>query len=178
MNLRLLLTGIIVGCVILTCPVTGFAQKKKSSKASAAKTAEPPKPDAATEKRAAAQQLSVQLKGLTQFLYVFGGVTKSFEQVEEASDTEGIPATAIRKTEKTRGVLAESIRNLRGNLERLENDFSQKSNLRPYFHYLIGVSDLATQAETQVNDGQLKEAGQSLLKLSNQLAETLAGLQD
>ncbi len=178
MNLRLLLTGIIVGCVILTCPVMGFAQKKKSSKAAPAKTSQPPKPDAAAEKRVAAQQLSVQLKGLTQFLYVFGGVTRSFEHVEEATEGEGVPASAIRKTEKTRSVLAESIRNLRGNLEQLENDFSQKSNLRPYFHYLIGVSDLATQAEAQVNDGQLKEAGQSLLKLSNQLAETLAGLQD
>ncbi|MBX7219952.1 MAG: hypothetical protein K1Y36_08395 [Blastocatellia bacterium] len=164
---------------------TTLAQKARSSKKpkttkSAPAPAAPVKTanTAAAEKRAGAQQIAVQLKGMTQFLYVFGGITKGFEAVEEASDANNVPSSVTRKTERTRYALADTIRTIQGNLERLENDFSSSSNLRPYFHFIVGAADTAALSQRQVKDGQLKEAGQSLIKIANQLTEALAGMQD
>jgi hypothetical protein len=164
---------------LLAAPVSGSAQRRrKSTSRRPAPAADAPAVDLAaeTDRRAAAGRVAEQIKVLTHFLYLLGGVVKSVESVDKAAQANNVPASATQQTERSKTTIRESIRNVQSGLTQLENEFSAKPSLRPYFHLVIGVSEIANQATQQADAGQFDQAGRSLLRAVDKLADALAAM--
>ena len=67
---------------------------------------------------------------------------------------------------------------MRVGLEQLENDFSWKSSLRPYYHKVLGVADLGATADELATANKVDPAGQTIIKVVNRLEAVLLAMQD
>jgi hypothetical protein len=124
----------------------------------------------------ARERLATQIKTLTQFLYLLGGVTKGIESADQAARERNASSLAIEQNDRNKTKVKESIRNVREGLERLETDFRINQALKNYYAYLSGVAMIAETAENQAAANRFDEAGRSLLKAVNQLADALAAM--
>jgi hypothetical protein len=124
------------------------------------------------------EQIAAQIKALTQFLYLFGGISKGIETAERANtsregSTAGIPAEQIAQS-KTK--VKDSIASVRVGLDQLESSFRLNPVLQSYYPNLAGVARLAQTAESQAAANSFDQAGRSLLAAVNKLADALVAL--
>jgi hypothetical protein len=162
---------------LLLAPATDAAQRRRKSAPKKAPAAEPAAdPAADADRQAAAQRVADQIKALSHFLYILGGIAKNVEAVDQASHDSNVPPEAVQATERNKAAVKQSIQNVRIGLEQLENDFSSKSSLRPYYHLILGVADIAATASQQADAGQFDPAGRSLLKAVDKLTEALLAM--
>lgn len=136
---------------------------------------------AATEKSAAeikagAAQVAAQIKTMTHFVYLFGGIAKGIESVDQAASKQEASAAAIEQNERNKTKVRESIKNVREGLDKLESDFRFNPTLQRYYPYLAGVARTGETAENQAAANRFDEAGRSLLKVIDQLADALAAM--
>jgi glutamine synthetase type III len=136
---------------------------------------------AATEKSAAdikagAAEVSTQIKTLTQFIYLLGGVVKGIEAVDQAVGKNEASPAAKEQNERNKTRVRDSLRSVREGLDKLESDFRFHPTLKTYFPYLSGVAHTAEAAENQAAANRFDEAGRSLLKAVGQLADALAAM--
>jgi hypothetical protein len=166
--------------LFLLTPEPAPAQRRRRSP-QRQKTTKPAQPaaDAAAkaERTAMANRVSAQIKSLSQFLYIYGGVVKGIEAADKAAQEQSAPAQAVAQTDRTKASVKESIRNVRAGLEQLETDLSGKPALRPFYHRFIGLSDLALSAERQADANQFDLAGRTLLRVIDKLSDGLAAMQ-
>jgi hypothetical protein len=167
---------LIVACVVLlNVPATSQTRKRKAprKRANASKPA-PAKP--AAETQAGRDRLAGQIKTLSQFLYLLGGVTKGIESADAAARNREASSASIEQNERNKTRVKESIRNVRDGLNQLEGEFRSDPGLRTYYQYLAGVALIAETAESQAAANRFDEAGRSLLKAVNKLADALAAM--
>jgi hypothetical protein len=164
---------VVLSLVILSAIASGQT-RRKSSRSTRATRAAAAKVQA--EVQAGRRQVASQIKTLTQFLYLFGGVVRGFESVEQASRADGPSPTAAAMTERNRVKVKASLRNLRDGLDQLELKFRSTPSLSQYYPYLSGVAIRAETAENQAVQSRFDEAGKSLLKAVDQLADALAAM--
>ncbi|HEY3134485.1 MAG TPA: hypothetical protein VGL29_00400 [Blastocatellia bacterium] len=124
------------------------------------------------------EQIAAQIKALTQFLYLFGGISKGIETAERANTTRegssaGMPAEQIAQS-KTK--VKDSIASVRVGLDQLESSFRLNPVLQSYYPNLAGVARLAQTAESQAAANSFDQAGRSLLAAVNKLADALVAL--
>jgi hypothetical protein len=158
---------------MLIAPVSGSAQRRHRTTTTHAPSAA--EQTAEAERRAAAAHVADQIKTLSHFLYLLGGVVKSVEAVDRAVQESGA-SDADPQIERNKATIKQSIHNVQSGLNAIENDFSTKPSLRPYYHLVLGVSDLAGQAGQQADAGQFDAAGRSLLGVLDKLADALAAM--
>lgn len=155
-------------------PVATYSQTKKRG---AIKT-RPRTVTSAAQKTAeavhgGATSIADQIKTLTRFIYLLGGVAKGIEQAEVAiRRKEASPAT-IAATEKSKATVRSSLQNVRLGLDKLELDFRMTQALEPYYIKLAGVANGAATAEDQANASQFDQAGRTLLSVINHLTDVL-----
>jgi GTP1/Obg family GTP-binding protein len=125
------------------------------------------------EVQAARARVATQIKNLSQFLYLYGGIAKGIESADRAAREGNASAATLDQNEQTKARVKESIRNVRDGLDKLETDFSSTTALRPYYAGIVGVASKAQMAETQAQANRFDEAGRSLLRVVNQLADAL-----
>lgn len=128
---------------------------------------------AAEAKRQGATRVADQIKVLTRFIYVLGGVAKTLEGVNEAARRNQQTQTAADQTEKSRVVIRNSIRDVRAGLDQLEIDFRATPELQRYYTSLAGVAAGAAAAEELAAANQFDRAGRSLLEVVNRLTNVL-----
>ena len=155
-------------------PATAAAQRRRR------KPAPPPPPavDTAAEQRGGAERIAAQIKTLTQFLYLLGGVVKSVNEAEQAARGQQATPEMIAQTERSKATVKESIANVQAGLDKLETDFSSKASLRRYYDRLIGISDIAATAERQAEANQFDQAGRSLLTVVSRLTDALLAMSE
>jgi hypothetical protein len=141
-------------------PSTSFAEKQQA------------------EIRAGRQQIATQIKALTQFLFLFGNISKGIETAEQVNRNHeqtsvGMPPERI---EESKAKLKDSIKNVRAGLDRLESSFRLNPVLRSYYPTLAGVARLGQTAETQGASNSFDQAGRSLIAAVNRLADVLVTL--
>jgi hypothetical protein len=159
---------------LLLAPAADSAQRRRRSSPKRATPAAPAvDPAVETARQAGAQRIAEQIKTLSHFLYLLGGVVKTVESVERAASEANAPPDAAAQTARNKAAVKQSIQNVRVGLEQLETEFSSKMPLRPYYGSVIGVSSYAATAGQQVDAGQLDEAGRSLLKALDKLTDAL-----
>lgn len=169
-KLFLLLQIGMLACCLLGLSASAAAQRKPVKKPAPKAT---PKPAASFVIRDESAKVAIQIKNITRFIYVLGGVAKTIEDIDK--DTRA--STAVRNQNNTaKQTVLQSIRNVRAGVVQLENDFHAKPELRPFLIYIQGVSETAGLAEDQAVRGQLNNAGKTLLEVVNRLTDTLQNL--
>ena len=167
---------IIAAAFLLLLPITAFSQtrnrtsrQRPSSTASTASTAA----QAAEIRMAGATKVADQVKNLTRFLYVLGGVAKGIEQIDEAAKKNEASPTALQQNETNKATVKTSLRNVREGLDALEIYFRSTPGLQSYYLRLAGSASGAADAEAQAAMGQFDRSGRTLLGVVNRLTDVL-----
>ncbi len=128
---------------------------------------------AAEVRRQGATRVAEQIKILTRFLYVLGGVAKTLQGVDDAARRAQTPIAAADPMQKSREVIRNSIRDVRIGLDQLEIDFRATPELQRYYVKLAGVAAGAANAEELAAANQFERAGRTLITVVNQLTDAL-----
>jgi hypothetical protein len=124
----------------------------------------------------ATRMTAEQVKRLNRFIYILGGVAEAIERVDEERREGKASRAAIEENDRNKDIVMQSIRNLRSGIVSLEVEFRSKDSLRPYSGFISGITQTIGVAEDQVGDGKVRNAGRTLLEISERLIDTLATL--
>jgi hypothetical protein len=114
-----------------------------------------------------------QIKNLTRFLYLLGGVAKGIEAVDEAARRNEASPTVLEQASRNKNTVRTSLKNVREGLDALEIHFRTTPELQRYYIKLAGVAAGAATAEEQAAANQFDPAGRSLLSVVNRLTDVL-----
>jgi hypothetical protein len=167
---------LIVPLCILILSTTALSQTRSRTttrrSTSSAKTPKISEQQAATgAKTAGATKVADQIKTLTKFLYLLGGVAKGIEDID-ARRSEAPPA-ALQKNEQNKAAVKSSLENVRVGLDQLEIYFRSTPGLQGYYVKLAGSASGAADAEAQAAAGHFDQGGRTLLGVVNRLTDLL-----
>jgi hypothetical protein len=168
---------IVLVCIIPVLATTTPAAQRRSrspQRRSASTTRVTEK--SAVEIKAGRDRVATQIKTLTQFLYLLGGIAKDLESADKATSGLDAASTAIERNRASKTKIRASIRNVREGLDKLESDFRLSPVLRSYYPYISGVAIIGETAENQAAANRINEAGKSLIKVVDRLADALAAM--
>jgi hypothetical protein len=168
---------IAIACLLLL-PVSALAQQRqRATRRSSASSTQKARADEAEKVNQArtmgASRVADQIKILTRFLYLLGGVAKSIEAADAAQQRNEASPAVIEQTNKSKATVKTSLRNVREGLDKLEIDFRTTPELLRYYTRLAGVAAGAATAEEQAGANQFDQAGRSLLSVVNRLTDVL-----
>lgn len=161
----------ICALLLLTTTVASQTRKRttKKSTSSATTAAEAEAAAAKTARTEGATKVANQIKNLTMFLYLLGGVARSIETLDAAAKT-GQPSPT---NEKNKAQLRQSFADFRVGLDALEVYFRSTPALQPYYTKLVGSASGAADAESQAAAGKFDQGGRTLLVVVGRLADVL-----
>ena len=166
-----------ISCIILTS-TTSISQTRRRAPARRTIPSTTFEEKRQAEIRAGRQQIATQIKGLTQFLFLFGNISKGIETAEQVNRNReqtsvGMPPERI---EQSKTKLKETIKSVRTGLDQLESSFRLNPVLQSYYPSLAGVSKLGQTAEAQAAANDFDQSGRSLIAAVNKLADALVAL--
>jgi hypothetical protein len=123
-----------------------------------------------------AERVGNQIKNLSRFLYLLGGIAKGIEQVDEAARRNEASPTAVRQNDQNKATVKSSLRNVREGLDQLEIHFRSTPELEGYYLKLAGSAADAATAEDQAAAGHFDQAGRTLLGVVNRLTDVLLAM--
>lgn len=162
---------------LLLLPVTTLAQTRSRTTTrrgtSSSKTPKASATQAGAEvKTEGATKVANQIKNLTTFLYLLGGVAKEMD-AQEATSKSGQGSPTI---DRNRAKLKSTFEDFRVGLDQLEISFRNTPELQPYYVRLVGSASGAATAEDQASAGHADQAGHTLLTVVNRLADLLVAM--
>ena len=160
--------------LLLLAPSTAFSQTRNRSTS----RQKPTSTAAATQKvvqvrTQGATRVADQIKLLTKFIYLLGGVTSGIAAVDEAERRKEASPTVIQQNQQSKAQVKTSIQDFRESLDKLEIDFRATPELQPYYIKLAGVASGAATAEELAAKNQFDAAGRQLLNVINRLTDVL-----
>ncbi len=163
------ITALLIATIILF-PATAFSQtRKRTSKPPTRATTTKP----STALQAGATRVADQIKNLTRFLYLLGGVAKGIEAVDEAARRNEASPAVLEQAKRNKDTVRTSLQSVREGLDALEIHFRTTPELQRYYIKLAGVAAGAATAEEQAAANQFDRAGRSLLDVVNRLTDVL-----
>jgi hypothetical protein len=169
--------GSYVGASAATVGASAATRHHRSTKRTSNSTAKVAADKVAAETQAARAEIAGQIKVLTHFMYLLGGIQKGIEMNDPAGPGNDVSAVALELNNRNKAKVRASITSVRQGLEKLETDFRWNPALKNYSPYLTGLANYAEVAETQAGANRFDEAGRSLLKAVDQLTDALAKMQ-
>jgi hypothetical protein len=162
---------------VLSIPSVAVAQTRKRTtrKSSGAASSAPAKKSATVI--AGATRVADQVKNLTRYLYLLGGVAKSLEAADAAAQRKEASPAIIEQTQNSKATVKKSLEDIRVGLDKLEVDFRNTPELSRYYIRLAGVASGAAKAEEQAAANQFDRAGRILLEVVNRLTDVLLEMQ-
>ena len=167
--------ALILACMILLA-TTAPAQKRRRTPPRRAAPTKKAAEKTAAEIQAARAGVAAQIKTLSHFLYLYGGIAKGIESADQAARNREASTAAINQNEQNKTRVKESLRNVVAGLDKLETEIRTNPALRSYQQYVAGVGRIGETAESQALANRFDEAGRLLLKAVNQLADALAAM--
>jgi methyl-accepting chemotaxis protein len=168
---------VVLACVMTVSSTTATAQRRNRSaprrSTNAAKVAAA---KSAVELKIGRERVAAQIKTLTRFLYLLGGIAKDIESADKTVSDLDPSSNAVGQNRASKAKIRESIRNVREGLDKLETDFRVNPALKNYYSYLTGVAIIGETAENQAAANRFNEAGRSLLRVVERLADALAAM--
>jgi hypothetical protein len=158
--------------LILLAPSTAFSQTRNRSTSRQKPTAAAATQRAAQVRTQGATRVADQIKNLTKFMYILGGVTSTIAAIENDSRKSGASSPADQ-TAQQKAIVRNTIQNIREGLDKLEIDFRGTPELQPYYIKLAGVAAGAATAEERAAANQFDAAGRQLLNVVNRLTDVL-----
>jgi len=156
--------------ILIAIPITAQAQtRRKSTTKSPASTVD----HVAVVRNSGAMRVGDQIKILSRFIYLLGGVAKGLESVDAAAKRNEASPAVLQQAEQSKTTVRTSIRNVREGLDKLEIDFRATPELQPYYIKLAGSAAGAATAEQQAANNQFDGAGRTLLNVINRLTDVL-----
>src|SRR6185369_7367033 len=157
----------------LILPAATLGQTR--SRSSRSRPAPKPTPAAAasTARTAGATRVADQIKNMTRFIYLLGGVTSGIAAVDEAARRNEATPELVQRNQQSKATVKNSIQNFRAALDQLETDFRATPELQPYYIKLAGSAAGAATAEEQAAANQFDAAGRTLLTVINRLTDVL-----
>ena len=140
----------------------------------------PPGPSAtqrSTQARTAgATRVAEQIKFLTTFIYLLGGVTSGIAAVDEAARRNEASPAVLQQNQQSKTRVRSSIQGFRETLDKLEIDFRATPELQPYYIKLAGVAAGAAKAEEEAAANRFDAAGRTLLGVIARLTDVLLAM--
>ena len=167
------ITALLIATLIFF-PTASFAQTRKRTTTKSSRTASTPK--ASEIQREGAARVAGQIKNMTQFIYVLGGVAKGLEGVDDAAKRNEASPAIMAQTERYKQQVRSNIQSLREAMDKLEIDFRTTPELQRYYISLAGVAESAATAEDQAAASKFDQAGRSLLGVVNRLTDVLLAM--
>jgi hypothetical protein len=164
-----------IAVLLLVLSVIAFdaeAQKKRKT----TPTPSPKTTAAVVEIKQGAEKTAIQLKNVSKFVYLLGGIATGFEDIEKEIRSGRARRELIDTHNRNKENVMASIRALRLGLSQLESDYRTKPGLRSYLPQIQGITETCGAAEEQATGGQYTNAGKTLLLVIEKLADTLAAL--
>jgi hypothetical protein len=170
-------TILILVCILfLSTAALGQTRKRSTRSSTPSKTTKAAEAEmaaaAASIKTEGATKVANQIKNLTTFLYLLGGVARSIESLDAAAKT----GQAAPTVEKSKVQLRQSFTDFRVGLDALEVNFRSTPALQPYYTKLVGSASGAADAEAQAAAGQFNNAGRTLITVVGRLADVLVAM--
>jgi hypothetical protein len=162
-------------CLLLS-PVQLLAQgrQRTTSRRSTQRSSRPDTSQRMVDARTdGASRVADQIKTLTRFLYLLGGVSRGIEAADAAARRNEASPAVMEQTEKSKATVKTSLENVRAGLDKLEIDFRTTPELQRYYIKLAGVAAGAASAEDQAGAGHYDQAGRALLDVVNRLTDVL-----
>ena len=156
---------------VLISPLSALGQTRKRST-----TAKPAATKVSEAQRTGATSVADQIKTLTRFIYLLGGVAKGLESFDDAARRNEASPAILEQATKNKATVRTSIRTLREDLDKLEISFRTTPELQRYYISLAGVASRAATAEDLAAANQFDKAGRALLEVVNQLTDVLLGM--
>jgi hypothetical protein len=165
---------LIVPICILFLSTAAFSQTRSRTTKRATPPAKAPVAAPNAEARTAgATKIADQIKNLTKFVYLLGGVAKGIEQVDEAAKKNEASPTALQQNAQNKATVKTSLENVRLGLDQLEIYFRGTPGLEGYYTKLVGSASGAAAAEDLAAAGRVDQAGRTLLGVVNRLTDVL-----
>jgi hypothetical protein len=164
----------IIALLIVTTilfPVTSFSQSRNRTTRKSGRAAAPAK--AGQVQREGAARVAEQIKILTRFIYLLGGVAKGLEGVDDATRRNEASPAIVEQATRNKATVRNSIQSVREGLDKLEINFRTTPELQPYYIRLAGVASSASTAEDLAAANQFDKAGRTLLEVVNHLTDVL-----
>jgi hypothetical protein len=156
---------------VLLSPVTSFAQTRKRSTTKSSRSSATSQ--TSDVQRNGAQRVADQIKVLTRFIYLLGGVAKGLEGVDDAARRNEASPAILEQAARNKNTVRTSIQNVREGMDKLEIDFRATPELQRYYIKLAGVAAGAANAEEQAAANQFDKAGRTLLDVVSHLTDVL-----
>jgi hypothetical protein len=170
-----------LACILLaSVPASSQTRRRsaprRSARAAAASAQQQQQQQA--EVRAGRERIATQIKALSQFLYLLGGISKGIETAEQVNRNheESSVALPVDQIERNKIRVRDSIKNVRTGLDQLESTFRVNAALQSYYPNLAGVARIGQMAESQAASNNFDQAGRSLISAVNKLTDSLAAL--
>ncbi len=151
-----------------------FSANAQRRKKPTTKTTNPPA--ATNEIREGATKVSIQLNNVAKFVYLLGGIARGIEDIDKDARAGKVPRAVSDKNQTYKQNVIASIQSLRTGLIQLESDFRVKPKLKPYLQSIQGITEISGTAEDQATNGELVNAGKTLLQIIEKLSDTLVAL--
>ena len=162
-------------CIVICLSTASLAQtRKRTTKkpASTSKTTMSTTEASAAVRTEGANRVANQIKNLSKFLYLVGGVVKGIEAIDaQSKDGQTSPTN-----EKNKAQLRASFTDFRVGLDSLEVYFRSTPELQPYYTKLVGSASGAATAEQQAMSGQFNQASNTLLGVIGRLTDVLVAM--
>jgi hypothetical protein len=166
--------AIVTFACLLILPATALGQtRSRTTRRGTAPAKTAPQPSTADAKTAGATKIAEQIKNLTRFVYLLGGVAKGIEAVEEAARKNEASPAALQQNETNKATVKSSLRNVREGLDQLEIYFRATPGLLDYYLKLAGSASGAAEAEDQAAAGHFDQSGRTMLGVVNRLTDVL-----
>jgi len=168
---------IIVGiCIVISLSTVALAQtrNRQTTKhpATTTKSTTSTAAAAAAVRTEGANRVATQIKNLSRFLYLVGGVVKGIEAIDaQSKDGQTSPTN-----EKNKAQLRSSFTDFRVGLDSLEVYFRTTPELQPYYTKLVGSASGAASAEQQALAGQFNQACNNLLAVLGRMTDVLVAM--
>ena len=161
-------------CVLFLVSATAFTQSRSRTtrRGASTKPAASSSTNAGAIKTEGATRIATQIKNLTTFLYLVGGVAKDVESLDAAAKT----GQASPTNERNKAQLKASFEDFRVGLDQLEIYFRSTPELQPYYVKLVGSASGAAAAEDLAGQGHFTQAGRSLIGVVGRLADVLVAI--
>ncbi|HKP83412.1 MAG TPA: hypothetical protein VJT69_15380 [Pyrinomonadaceae bacterium] len=170
--MKLVATTLLMG--ILLSPSTAFSQTRNRSTSRQKQTTATANQQRVSQARTAgATRVAEQIKLLSTFIYVLGGVNSGIAAVDEAVRRKEASDAVVQQNTDSKAKVKASIQGFRVSLDKLETDFRATPELQPFYIKLAGSAAGAATAEELAAANQFDRAGRSLLGVINRLTDVL-----
>jgi hypothetical protein len=158
---------------LLLSPSSAFSQTRSRSTKPKSTPAQTQNQRLTQVRTQGATRIADQIKLLTRFVYVLGGVTSGIAAVDEAARRNEASPAVVAQNQQSKAQVKANIQNFRESFDKLEIDFRGTPELQPYYIKLAGVAAGAATAEEQAAANQFDRAGRSLIDVVGRLTDVL-----